>query len=44
MLSRMPPLDKLRAADTMDQKAFQKGLRSRARQRLWDRLKFWKRK
>jgi hypothetical protein len=42
MLSRMPPLDKLRAADTMDQRAFQKGRRSRARQRLWDRLKFWK--
>lgn len=43
MIARMPPLEKLRAADTPTQKEFQKGLRTRARQRFWNRLKFWKR-
>jgi hypothetical protein len=42
MIARIPPADQLRAADSMDQKTFVKGLKTRAKQRFWDRLKFWK--
>ena len=43
MLARMPPLERLRQADSLDQKAFAKGVRERARQRVGRKWwQFWR--
>jgi len=43
MLARMPPLERLRQADSLDQKTFKQGVRERAKQRVnrtW--WQFWR--
>ena len=43
MLDRIPPIERLRQADALDQKAFEKGVRARAKERVGRRWwQFWK--
>lgn len=43
MLGRLPPLDRLRQADSLDQKAFEKAVRQRAKERVGRKWwQFWR--
>ena len=42
MLARMPPMDRLRQADSLDQKDFEKTVRGRAKERAARWWQFWK--